>query len=120
MLDRGPLAHVPADLADNRQGRVLVDALDHRQIDAAETIQGVADIEVGMRLVLARAAAAGGWQLVAAALVRKGLQVPLDGRVAGTQLVLVKLVQVEGLTQREQMLLPPVAVQRRAISASVR
>src|SRR5437879_12501414 len=98
MLDRRPLTHVAADLAQDGQGCGAVNALDHRQVDAAVAEQGVADVE-GRLVAGATAPPCLGLQLAAAAVVGEGLQVPLDAVVASATVGLVGIVQSQGQAQ---------------------
>src|SRR5271167_2195735 len=57
VLLRMPLAHVDADLAQYRQGRALVDTLDHRQVHTTEAVQRIPYPKsrvVGLAFALAR------------------------------------------------------------------
>src|SRR5439155_13325561 len=111
MFDRRPTAHVGADLTQQHQRRRLLNPLDGRQVDSAHAIQPGPGIKT--RLIgLAPASVPPLRQRLAPALIGEGPQMGFDGSIAGRDLLVVKFVEGDRLLQSEQMLLPPVTLQR--------
>src|SRR4051812_36805656 len=105
-----PAGHVRADLADEFEGRVAVDPVDSRQVNARDAMYSVSQVKrrcVAMGLMSSRLVR----QLGSEALVRHRTQLPLDLLVAREHLLMVRTVQCQGLPQCEQVLLAPVALQ---------
>ena len=113
MFFRGPAGHVQADLTQDRQRRVGVDAIDPRQIDSRlvfeERLGVERDAAFAVRLL------ACGRQVGAGArggAVGERLQVLFDPRVALRDQTLHRPVQLARLLQREEVLDPPRPDQR--------
>src|SRR5262249_16293727 len=97
--------------ADDLESRVRVDAIDPGEVDARDAIEVLASIEGGFGppgLTLARLRGQG----VATALVLELSELGLDRVIAGGDLRLVELDELHSLTQFEEVLRAPGALQR--------
>src|SRR5215471_8456963 len=91
----GQPGHVGADLAEDDHGRAFFDALDGRQVDAGHAIQGGTGIKP--RVVALFVATGLGGQGLAIAVITKGRQMRFDLLVASGDLLVIDLIQLDGL-----------------------
>ena len=110
MLGAGPFRHIRADLADYLQGRETVHAVDPGQVHPGHPVQLALDIETGRVLLIALLAV--GSRRLAVAAVFKLLQPGFNLPVALGNPGLIRPVQLQGLGQLEDVILPPMALQR--------
>jgi len=110
MLVGGPAGHVEADLGDELEGRLGIDALDGGEIDAADAEKMGADVEGG--LILLAAASVGGFvKRLAGAMILESGQVIFDVGVAGGDLLAVEVEKLEGLAESEEVFGSPIALE---------
>ena len=105
-----PFRHVRANLADDLQRREAVHAVDSGQVHPSHPVQLALDVEAG-RVLLIALFAIGSRRLTVAA-VFKPLQLGFNLPVALGNPGLIRPVQLQGLGQLEDVLLPPMALQR--------
>ena len=110
MLGAGPFRHVRAHLADHLQRREAVDAVDPGQVHPRHPIQVCSNVEAGC-VALAALFAIGSRRLAIAAVLEP-LQLGFNLPVALGNLLVIEPVQFQGLGQLEDVLLPPVPLQR--------
>ena len=110
MLGAGPLRHVGADLADYLQGRVRVHAVDPGQVHSRHPVKVRPYVEAG-RVALTESPAVGRQRPTITAVL-KPPQLGFNLPVALGNLTLIEPVQLQGLGQLEDVLLPPVPPQR--------
>jgi hypothetical protein len=105
-----PARHIQTHLAEDDQGRGLVNAFDLRQIHAADPVQGLPH---GKRWVIAAplARAGGRGQGLAIAPVREGLEVRLDVLITFGDFLVIHLIEGDRLGQSKQMFVAPIALQ---------
>ena len=115
MLRRGPPAHVGADLGHHFEGGVRRDAIDLRQVDAAgEMVERGPDVEGGVGGRGLRVTRGGGSGSAGGAIGAVSvLDVRLNRTVARLDLHLTEVEELQILLEREEMLRPVVAGQRR-------
>ena len=109
MLGAGPFGHVGADFADHLQRGEAVNSIDPGQVYTSHPVQVCSDVEAG-RIALTAPAVPGRRPAVAAVL--EPLQLGFNLPVALGNLVVIEPVQFQGLGQLEDVLLPPVSLQR--------
>ena len=101
----GPAAHIGANLGEQPEGTVGADSVELREVDAGEVVERGANVEPW--LIVARLLprpwrgqrAGGGGDLGG-----QRVDVGLDRRVAGGQLALKRVVELEVLLQHEEVL----------------
>src|SRR5207247_2197062 len=111
VLFRGPAGHVETDLGDDLEGRGRVDAIDPGEVDTGDAIEVLASIEGRFGpsdLTLAGRHGQG----LAPALVLEPSELGLDLAITGGDLLLIELDVFHGLTQLEEVLPAPGALQR--------
>ena len=95
MLDTGPATHVGPNLREDRQRRALFDPLDGRQVDPCQTIEGRAGVKTRFIGFLMTAGLRG--ERLAVTFIRKGVEMRLELLIAHGQLLLVEVIQFDGL-----------------------
>ena len=103
VLGRRPPRHVVAALGDQSQHRVRTETVDLTEVGAQESVQHRPDVE-GRFVAALRVPLRGEWRRRCRALRRQRPQRRLDLRIALGDLVLMEVVQLERLPQREDML----------------
>ena len=112
MLGARPRREVGPAFADQLERQIGPEPVDLRQVDAEDRVQGRAASKAGALAVLrAGGGARAACRPAAAALGLQTLQHRLDPRVAVGHLLLVDVVEVQGLRQGEDVLLALVAGQ---------
>ena len=103
MFFAGPPGHVRADLADQSQGGVRPDGVDLCEVRPGEPVEWAADVEA--RLVLGPVSPTRHWQRGLGQGLPGGhvLQQGVDRVIAGADLVLVAVVELEVLSQHKDM-----------------
>ena len=110
VLHRREPREVRANLAQKHQRRRLIDPLNGRQIDPAGAMhQTPCIVRRLVRLELANLGTTR--QGLASAPIGKGRQVALDLMIAFANQILIRFPETNGLLEREQVLLAPVAQQ---------
>src|SRR5262245_1280880 len=107
-----PARHVESDLTEHLQGRQLIHAITLPQDNTGQRTAIHVDVKA-WSLLLARAPFAGRCRLRRSALhvCHKRLETPFNLRPTRPPLLLNKLILLEGLLQRKEMLGPPVTFQ---------
>jgi len=105
-----PSVHVRADLAEDDQGGACFDAFDGRQVDAGQAIEGGTRIEAGVVRLFVSARLGG--QGAAGTCIVKGREMRFDLLSALGHLLVIEVIQRDGLPSGQQLLGAPRALQR--------
>jgi hypothetical protein len=104
-----PPVHVRADLAEDDQGGAFFDAFDGRQVDAGQVRERGTSIKAGF-VGLCVSAGLGG-QRAAGTFIVKGREMRFDLLIALGHLLVIEVIQLDGLASGKQMLGAPRALQ---------
>src|SRR5262249_50440053 len=110
VLHRWKSAYIRPDLTEQHQGRCWIDAFQHRQIDARHPVQHVLQSKRWF-VDGFRASSWPTWAGSTLASICERCQAALQLAIAPAQLLSVKSISLDRLSQGEQMLHTPVAVQ---------
>ena len=95
MLDTGPATHVGANLCEDDQGSALFHALNDRQVAPCQAIERGAGITARFVRFCMTTGFWGSW--LAGTFVRTGAEVRLEALIAHGQLLVIELIQCDGL-----------------------
>ena len=112
MLARRPAGHVKPDLPDHLQGRQRINPINLRQVNPSHRVQIPVHIKAwGVTLACAPFACRRRRRGVDVHMRHKRLETRFNLRLTRLQLLLQKLILLQGLLQRKEMLSPPVPFQ---------
>ena len=109
MLGAGPFRHVGANLTHYLERGVGIHTVDPGQVNPRHTVQVRPNVEAWRVSFAASPAGLRRWKITIAVILET-LQLGFNLPVALGNLILIKPVQLQGLGQLEDVLLPPMAL----------